>query len=146
MSSSLVWTFLPMDLLCRRRHRAGNPTLSVSLHEMECWQETTSWLWSWKEVVIICVNSNLVQDSDKISVLICFTVSLRTWNILPWLSPVFWKTHLLSYLNRLIIIYDYCKSILTVCGKFNWHAKTERIGKGKMPLSKTKSESEKIAL
>ena len=27
MSSSLVWTFLPMDLLCRRRHKAGNPTL-----------------------------------------------------------------------------------------------------------------------
>ena len=80
------------------------------------------------------------------SVLICFTVSLRTWNILLWLSPVFWKTHLLSYLNRLIIIYDYCKSILTVCGKFNWHAKTERIGKGKMPLSKTKTASEKIVL
>ena len=36
--SSLGWTFLSMGLLCKRGHRAGNRTLSVSTHVMGWWQ------------------------------------------------------------------------------------------------------------
>ena len=35
--SSLGWTFLSMGLLCKRGHRAGNRTLSVSTHVMGWW-------------------------------------------------------------------------------------------------------------